>query len=124
MRHATALLGVVLLLAGGGRGTYTKADTLRALDGASPLVRCIVNAESSFDPNAIGRHHERGAVQLLPAANGGGEEPVFLYGDWTPLPPELRDVWNPYQEVAYLEWAIAHHRGGAWSTFGGCGGWG
>jgi hypothetical protein len=93
---------------------FTMDDTLAALEGADPFIVCVVRLETDpdWDPYSVGAEGELGAAQLHPR----GKLPEFLSGDWTPLPPEFRDPFNPYQAVAYLEWAVARGDAHHWTA--------
>lgn len=78
---------------------FTAEDTLKALEGASPLVKCAVGVEvgpgtkefAPYDPNAIGKEGELGAGQLHPQ----GKLPAFYAAG-------NDDPFNPYQVVPFV----------------------
>lgn len=97
---------------------YTSDDTLAAIDGAPWPVPCIVTLETghTYDPYSLGALGEQGVAQLLPSWRGGGQWVPFFEWGYTPLPPELRDPFSPYQAVWFMEWYGARYGYGAWST--------
>ena len=89
------------------RSRYTAADVHTALRTASPRTACIVRHEVGgwgYDPYAVGSQGERGPAQLSPR----GLLPDFYRRGYT-------DPFNPYQAIAYLEWALAAGLARNWS---------
>lgn len=76
---------------------FTAWDTLKALENASPLVKCAVTVEVGgtnppYDPNAIGKAGELGPGQLHPK----GKLPAFYNAGYN-------DPFNPYQVIPFME---------------------
>jgi hypothetical protein len=108
-------LALVLHTQLGFAQAYTTDDTLAAIDAASAgygvsarELRAVVSCESKYDPYAIGRYGEQGAVQIKP---GDIEEHRFyeFYG--------YGDPWSPYESVEFLAREILAGRGSHWSCF-------
>lgn len=89
---------------------YTIADAHAAMDGASPLLHCLVKLESGYDPNAINPWSGAlGMAQLL----SPGELDHFYANGFT-------DPTNPWQARAHMEIAIAEGRLTAWVVWPSC----
>jgi hypothetical protein len=109
----TALLVLAVVLLSGpappvAADGWTVNDTKAAIAGKSPLVRCIVGAETggSYDPYSIGDHGTSfGPVQL----HTPGELETFIAWGGT-------DRYDPYQSVAFLEYRLANGGRAAWHT--------
>lgn len=97
---------------------FTVDDSVRALEGAPYIVRCIAERETGYtlDPYSLGAAGEQGIAQLLPTGPGASPWNAFWYGDWSPLDPSLRSPWNPFQSAAFLEQYGAEHGYSAWTT--------
>jgi len=116
--HAAVLVAFALLVLTGTTHAdedyvYTPADTLAAIDETAAVsgisyswLYSIVHCETggTFNPYAVGRLGERGAVQLHPR----GELPRFYaYGFDNP--------WSPYQAVAFLAQRLNEGGARAWT---------
>jgi hypothetical protein len=96
---------------------FTPEDTLTALQGASRLVRCLVDHEvgggtaefAPYDPTSVGAAGEIGAAQLHPR---GLLNDFYRQGFSNPN--------NPYEAVQYMEEAIRRGLAGHWSTLRYC----
>ena len=87
---------------------WTKADTIRALEHASPRVRCIVTSEvgdsgSDYDPYTVGDNGTSFGVSQLHWPGGLLRD----YERWS----DGASAYNPYRSVEYIEHIVS--RGGA-----------
>ncbi|WPL17072.1 Membrane-bound lytic murein transglycosylase C precursor [Thiorhodovibrio winogradskyi] len=97
-------------LAGGARAhrpARAPAEIVRLVHGLAPhygldpaLVLALIEAESSFDPDARSHKNAQGLMQLIPAT-------ATRFG--------VRDVWDPEQNLrggmAYLRWLLNRFNG-------------
>lgn len=109
MRHLVLVLLALAVFTGGARWDYSTADGYAAMEGRSALAWCIVSLESRFDPNAVGAAGEIGLAQLHPR----GKAPEFAAMGFG-------DIWSPYAQADYLDWALANGQGYHWTAYWMC----
>lgn len=93
-------------------GPWTAANVRQALVGASPVVACIVAAETghTYNPYLVSPTDDHGPAQLH---RNGPQWREYLAG-WG------SDVHDPYRVIPYLAWALTHGEGPAWTTYRQC----
>ena len=106
-----SLLIHTLSLAQQTSDTYTIDDVHDALTSATPLVRCIVRAETggTYNPYALGAQGERGIAQLHPR----GKLLTFYAQGYT-------NPNNPWQAIEFLEAQLRQGQGNAWTVYDSC----